>query len=487
MTKRIYTILAVILILAFGLNLAFGAATATQVDFLLAGLERSGSPLSGGKVFTYEAGTTTAKECWTDRDKTSSATNPIILSSEGRSTAFCDGVYKMVVKTSADVTILTMDGISYGPQGDQWTALSSYGSLSEAIADIGATDTVLLIDTTDTLNANVTVPTNVTLMVTTPDAITLNGKTLTVNGGIWAPAIEWAIGTGTFTGSPIVQFYDPTWTASTVTDSATPSYKNLTLSEPTLLTPVIADFSNSTHTHGADSSGGLIATSVRDTSRNLIANNPSTSTVFISVDEAILQDTNGGSLRLTSVSETIDITNSGAHGLASDEGEANSKWYYIWLIGNTSSSAGMISNSSTAPTLPAGYTHKGLFGAVYNDSGGDFDIFRQVDNRVIRDGSSESVTDSDFSTSCAAVDLSAIIPATAKSLTGIVRANTSGTTGLYLSGDPDCYGFQGIIVFSAVTDENAVINIPMKSQNLYTRKTAATLTDLGFFISGWEY
>jgi hypothetical protein len=59
------------------------------------------------------------------------------------------------------------------------------------------------------------------------DAITLNSKTLTINGDIWAGAFEWIIGTGTLAGSPGVQFWDPTWDASTVTTSVTPSYKQI--------------------------------------------------------------------------------------------------------------------------------------------------------------------------------------------------------------------------------------------------------------------
>jgi hypothetical protein len=224
--KRI--LIAIALICAIGVPV-YGASVGKQVDFMAAGLEQDGNPLSGGKVFTYEAGTTTAKTCWTDREKTTPETNPIILSSEGRSTSFCDGVYKMVIKDSSDVTLVTMDGVSYGEEGAQFTTLSSYSSLAEAVADIGGTKTVLVIDSTDTLNENVTVPSNITLMCMTRDAITLNAKTLTVNGDIWAGAFEWIIGTGTFAGSPVVQFYDPTWTASTVTDSATPSYKAIQL------------------------------------------------------------------------------------------------------------------------------------------------------------------------------------------------------------------------------------------------------------------
>ncbi len=43
-----------------------------------------GNPLSGGKVFIYEAGTTTKAESWTDASGLTPNTNPIILDAEGR-------------------------------------------------------------------------------------------------------------------------------------------------------------------------------------------------------------------------------------------------------------------------------------------------------------------------------------------------------------------------------------------------------------------
>jgi hypothetical protein len=225
--KRIFALM--LLILAFAVH-ANAASTAKQVDFLLAGIEKDGDPCTGCKVYTYETGTTTAKATYLDRLKASAATNPIVLDSEGRAEIFADGLYKFVIKTAADASYFDIDGLDYGATGAQFVALSQYGSLEEAIADIGGTETVLIMDTTSTLNANLTIPTNVTLHVFSYDSIDLNGKTLTMNGGIVAPPIEWIVGsTGTFTGSPIVQFYDPTWTASTVTDSATPDYKAIQL------------------------------------------------------------------------------------------------------------------------------------------------------------------------------------------------------------------------------------------------------------------
>ena len=434
-------LIAILLICAIGAPV-YGASVAKQVDFMAAGLQQDDAALSGGLIYTYEAGTTTAKTCYTDRAKTTPETNPVVLDSEGRSTTFCDGIYKMVIKDPSGVTLVTMDGVSYGEAGTQTVNLSDYDSLSEAVADIGGDNTVLIIDTTDTLNASVTVPSNITLMPMVRDAITLNSKTLTVNGDIWAGAFEWVIGTGTFAGSPVVQYYDPTWTASTVTDSATPSYKIIQLNSPVItianmVTPAIADFTNSTHTHISNTTGGLITQSVRDSYRNLYIINTTEKVVTITADEAILQDSNGGVLRLSSVNESIDITNSGIHGLDADS-ELASDWYYIWMIGNSTANAGIISNSASSPTLPSGYTFKGLFGAVRNDASSNFVGFKQNNGnayytslqRILLEGSGTAGAWTAHSGGTNGVKLTVIAPSIANSIQGVMISAAGDTVGV---------------------------------------------------------
>lgn len=88
--------------------------TAVQVEALWSGLtDNSGEPLAGGKVYTYSAGTTTPKSLYVDANKAKAATNPVVLDAYGRSLSFGDGAYKFIVKTSADVTLYTIDGLFY--------------------------------------------------------------------------------------------------------------------------------------------------------------------------------------------------------------------------------------------------------------------------------------------------------------------------------------------------------------------------------------
>lgn len=75
-------------------------------------VDNNGNPLSGGKIYTYAAGTTTPKATYTDVTGTVPLSNPVILDSAGRATIWLDGSYKFEVKTSADVLIETTDDVS---------------------------------------------------------------------------------------------------------------------------------------------------------------------------------------------------------------------------------------------------------------------------------------------------------------------------------------------------------------------------------------
>jgi len=76
-----------------------------------------GLPLNAGKIFTYQAGSTTPLATYTDSSGLIANTNPIILGTDGRppSTIWLTQgfFYKFVLKTSADVTIQTYDNL-YG-------------------------------------------------------------------------------------------------------------------------------------------------------------------------------------------------------------------------------------------------------------------------------------------------------------------------------------------------------------------------------------
>ncbi len=71
----------------------------------------NGAPLSGGKLYTYTSGGSTAKTTYSNRACTSANDNPVVLDSRGECVVYGKGGYKFVLKNSDGVTIWTFDDI----------------------------------------------------------------------------------------------------------------------------------------------------------------------------------------------------------------------------------------------------------------------------------------------------------------------------------------------------------------------------------------
>lgn len=78
-------------------------------------LDSNGDPLSGGKVYTYDPGTTTNRATYPTIADALAATNananPVVLDSRGEADIVLAGATKFVLKDSADTTIWTLDNI----------------------------------------------------------------------------------------------------------------------------------------------------------------------------------------------------------------------------------------------------------------------------------------------------------------------------------------------------------------------------------------
>ena len=77
--------------------------------------DNNGSPLSGGLLYTYAAGTTTPQTTYISNTGVTANTNPVVLDSAGRVQGeiwLTQGqAYKFVLKTSANVSIGTYDNV----------------------------------------------------------------------------------------------------------------------------------------------------------------------------------------------------------------------------------------------------------------------------------------------------------------------------------------------------------------------------------------
>lgn len=101
----------------------------------------SGTALSGGLIYFYEAGTTTAKDTYSDSAGTVANANPVVLNSRGEADIFlqADGDYKVTVRDSAGVLIYTVDNVRASGFNAQSVSQLTEDTSPDAIADFLAT------------------------------------------------------------------------------------------------------------------------------------------------------------------------------------------------------------------------------------------------------------------------------------------------------------------------------------------------------------
>lgn len=100
----------VLLALAATAHLAFGLTLSGYPKFQA--IDSNGSPLSGGKLYTYYPGSGTTKTAYSDSNGATAHTNPITLDSRGEATIFFNGSYKLMLTDSAGTLIWTFDNFS---------------------------------------------------------------------------------------------------------------------------------------------------------------------------------------------------------------------------------------------------------------------------------------------------------------------------------------------------------------------------------------
>ena len=79
-------------------------------------LDSNGDPLSGGKLYTYDPGTTDNKASYPTladaKAKTNANANPVILDSRGEADVVLAGNTKLQLDTTADVNVWTLDNVN---------------------------------------------------------------------------------------------------------------------------------------------------------------------------------------------------------------------------------------------------------------------------------------------------------------------------------------------------------------------------------------
>ncbi len=205
------------------------------------------------------------------------------------------------------------------------------------------------------------------------------------------------------------------------------------------------------------------------------------SEVNVSWTMAVLADSSGNVKRFDGGIDVANITDSGANGLDTGS-EASSTWYYIWLIGKTDGTVdGLLSASSTSPTMPSGYDYKLRLGSVYNNGSSDFRAFikrgdwvSQKTVNVVTDGTATTVT---------SVDISSAAPPTIEGVSFNIFGYFAGTTEAYVymdaAGDILSCKIGGRQI-SAIGnyDGSAGFGVPVDVDTIYYQTSGATVETL---------
>lgn len=109
-------------------------------------LDANGNPYSGAKLYFYTTGTSTPKDTYSDAALSTPNANPVVADAGGvfGSIFMSNDAYKVVLKTSADVTVWTADPVR-GPFSSGDVSIAGYVQLASANT-FTATQTVQLAD-----------------------------------------------------------------------------------------------------------------------------------------------------------------------------------------------------------------------------------------------------------------------------------------------------------------------------------------------------
>ena len=282
-------------------------------------------PLVAGTVNTYIPSTTTNKATYRDANQVSTNANPVVLDANGCGIIFGKGAYRLLVKDSAGATVydvLTTDTSS--TQNIFWADLAG-----------GTPNAITVVDT----GFNSTSGSIINFL-----AIAANTSATTLNpSGAGAKQILKATSSTNIplTGGEIINGM----IVSVIFYSACDCFVML---------------NNLIQTTGGSSAPLCGATGL------VITNNSGTPNTSIDVTwSSAVTISNAGAAFNLSTPTTVTI-NSTASGSVNqwDAARPTSNWGYIWLVGNGSTMGAIGSASSTAPTLPSGYTYKCRVGAM---------------------------------------------------------------------------------------------------------------------------
>jgi len=101
--------------------------------------DANGNPLAGGKLYSYDAGTTTPRPTYTNYGGATPNANPVILDSRGEANVWLDNsLYKLKLTSATDVEIWTVDNVGGPDQATLAQLAASGGSALVGFIQAGA-------------------------------------------------------------------------------------------------------------------------------------------------------------------------------------------------------------------------------------------------------------------------------------------------------------------------------------------------------------
>ena len=292
---------------------------------------------SGGELvstlhcFHYTAGTTTLLDVYTDRNKTTTAAQPVVSDANGIVSFYADGLFKFVIKDGSDSTIL----YTY----DNWSVQDASGALSGEGASLTAASTLAL--GTDGNQFHVTGSTGITALSGTQTEVTLifdSTPTLTHSGNL---ILVNGVNYTTIAGD-VIKFMNEgsgVWRELTRWNDALASYA----------VPIRPDkaISGLTYDNGTDATN--------DININIGGARDATGAYWMYLATALGKQSD--------VAWAVGGTTGTPLGWL-DTGTVGNSDYYIWLIGRSDTGVidSLCSLSSTAPSMPTSYDYKRLIG-----------------------------------------------------------------------------------------------------------------------------
>lgn len=176
----------------------------------------------------------------------------------------------------------------------------------------------------------------------------------------------------------------------------------------------------------------------------------------------------------------------------------NSTWYYIYLIAKADGTiAGLMSTSSSAPTMPSGYTYKALLGAIITNGSAQFIKYTQFDNKAYRAkvnvlNNAKATTDGTFQS----LNISSAVPPIAQTVSGFYGSSLTGNgCNISVAGDANGVGEQYFFdPASNTSSANSYFvagnfrDIPLiTAQTIYWTVFLGTNLNNRIDISGWTY